>query len=158
MDVNNNNKNDMLSPHFSLLEMTKTNSGLVNVPNEQQIRNLTTLCREVLEPVRGLLGVMNVDSGYRCPAVNKAAKGQKNSQHLSGQAADIRCYDNSKLFYTILKFFPFDQLIWEFGDNDQPAWVHVSYNEGSNRKQVLRATKVNGKKKYEDVTKILLRR
>ena len=158
MDGNNNNKNDMLSLHFSLTEMTKTNTGLVNVPNEEQKRNLAILCREVLEPVRGLLGVINVDSGYRCPPVNKAVKGQKNSQHLTGQAADIRCYDNCRLFYTILKFFPFDQLIWEFGDLDQPAWVHVSYNEGSNRKQVLRATYVNGKKKYEDVTKILLRR
>lgn len=135
--------------------MTTTNTGLVNEPNDDQIKKLTELCQDLLQPIRNIIGPITVDSGFRTPAVNKAVKGSSDSQHMCGEAADLRCYDNCRLFHLIAKQFDYDQLIWEFGSNDQPDWVHVSYRKGNCRRQILKSYYLHGKKKYLDVTKVI---
>ena len=134
--------------HFTMNELSRTSTGLDNTPNVEIIDNLTALVDNVLDPLRELIGMpIHVSSGYRSAAVNKAVKGAANSQHTKGEAADISCKNNGLLFRLIRDNFTFDQLIWEFGDDNYPAWVHVSYSK-KNRKQVLRAIKVKSKTKY----------
>jgi zinc D-Ala-D-Ala carboxypeptidase len=90
--------------------------------------------------------------------MNKAIAGAaSNSQHCKGEALDldndaVEYPTNKDIFNYIKNHLDFDQLIWEFGDNQNPAWVHVSYNKDKNRKQVLRALKVNGKTIYQPYT------
>ena len=79
-----------LSPHFALSELTRSSTGIPNDPDLQALHHLADLCRDVLEPVRALLGVpLKVNSGYRSGAVNRAIGGSKTSQHMQGQAADV---------------------------------------------------------------------
>lgn len=108
------------------------------------------LVEHVLDPAREELGgPIKVTSGYRSADVNKAVGGSPTSQHTKGQAADLVCSDNRKLFDIIRHLPEYDQLIFEFGDDTAPAWVHVSYvRSGKNRKQILRAKSVRGKTVY----------
>lgn len=146
-----------LSAHFALAEFTRSESakrhGVSNEPTAEHLKNLTTLCEEVLEPIRMKFGPINISSGYRSKALNHYIGGSLNSQHCEAKAADIDMdgmggASNTEIFNYIKDSLDFDQLIWEFGDNKKPDWVHVSYNAGKNRKQVLRALKVNGKTAY----------
>jgi zinc D-Ala-D-Ala carboxypeptidase len=108
-------------------------------PSPQIVNNLTLLCTNLLEPLRQKVGAIVVTSGYRCPRVNKAVGGVVTSQHLLGQAADIYAINISKaaLFETIKQSnLPFDQLIWEYGTQLEPAWVHVSFSTKP-RRQIL---------------------
>ena len=137
--------------YFSIDELTATNSGLPNIPFGESVNNLVTLINKVLDPARECFGApITVNSGYRSPAVNLAANGSKTSQHMEGKAADLKCSDNEQLF-KILSVMEYDQLIWEFGNDDQPQWVHVSYNFGKNRKMSLRSykSKKTGKTFYQ---------
>jgi uncharacterized protein YcbK (DUF882 family) len=135
-----------LSQHFSLEEMIKSQTGsrkgLDNTPGEKEIENLKQLCENVLEKIRIHFGrPVTVNSGYRGPALNKAIGGAKNSQHMTGQAADIEIVgvDNKTLFNWIKDNIEFDQLILEYYKEGVPdsGWVHVSWNSQGNRKQVL---------------------
>jgi hypothetical protein len=87
---------------------------------------------------------LKVSSFYRCPALNKAVGGSATSQHVKGEAIDIQCIPgtgvtNAMIYNYILKNLEFDQLIWEFGNDKEPAWVHVSLKlVGVNRKQTIR--------------------
>lgn len=150
-----------LSKNFTLAELIEAGSarrlGLDDQfnPSDEIIINLTKLCCNVLQPLRDAVGTsIRVNSGYRSPKVNKAVGGSKTSQHLEGKAADIELWRNGKncnqeLFDTILKLgLPFCQMIDEFGSDSEPAWIHVSYDEGNNKKEKLRARKVNGKTIY----------
>jgi uncharacterized protein YcbK (DUF882 family) len=120
--------------HFTIQELTVTNTGLPNIPNDEQKANLTLLVDNTLDPVRELIDApITVDSGFRSPEVNAKVGGTKNSQHLTGQAADIVCFDNEKLFNLIKDNLPFDQLINEYNFK----WIHVSYSNIHNRKQIL---------------------
>ena len=96
-----------LTPHFTLEELTKTNTGLSNIPSVEQINQLRNLCRDILEPLRTHLGdsPIIIHSGFRSPAVNKAVLGVPTSQHLLGQAADISspCYTAAELYKIIDK-------------------------------------------------------
>ncbi len=127
-----------ITKNFTLTELTKTNTGLANQPDKQQITALITLCGKVLQPARRLFGeAITVNSGYRSYAVNKAVGGARNSQHMRGQAADITVHSkegNKKLFELIRDNLSFDQLI-----NERDfSWIHVSYkSERMNRNQVL---------------------
>lgn len=129
--------------HFTIDELCRSDTarsrGIDNTPTEEVRKNLTALVGNVLDPLREWYGKpIYVNSGYRCPALNKAVGGVANSQHLTGQAADIDVNDraeNRKLMKHIEDSLDFDQLIWENGG----AWVHVSYRaDGRNRRQVLR--------------------
>lgn len=139
----------VLSKNFTLEELLVTNSKLPNTPSDVEINNLKLLVVNVLQPLRDMFGEsIHVNSGYRSPAVNKAIGGAPTSQHCTGQAADLDCSDNAKLFHLIADFFDFDQLIWEGGNNTQPSWVHVSYKSANNRRQKLKMQNVNGKQQY----------
>lgn len=128
-----------LTEHFSLSELTRTNSGIINIPASREIENLKALAENVLEPLRQAFGsAITVNSGYRSKAVNAAVKGALNSQHVAGQAADLNCENNAKIFHIIKKELDFDQLIWEGGNDESPSWVHVSFSTVKNRKQVLK--------------------
>ena len=134
--------------HFTINELTQTSHGS-NVPNDAQISALKLLVEKVLDPAREELGApIKITSGFRSLAVNSAIGGATKSQHMNGQAADLVCFDNKKLF-RILQDMEFDQLIYEFGNEEQPGLVHVSYSSILNRNQVLRAVKSKGKTIYK---------
>jgi len=144
-----------LSKNFTLQEMvhsyTAVKKGILNEPNKAQIGNIRTLCDKVLQPLRDALGPIHISSGFRSVELNRAIGGSSSSQHcaLKGAASDIDMGKrNAEVFNYIKDNLEWDQLIWEFGDNNNPSWVHVSYNEGNNRKQILKAIKENGKTKY----------
>ena len=146
-----------LSAHFSLAEFTRSESakrhGVSNEPTPEHLENIKVLCEKVLEPIRIKFGPINLSSGYRSKTLNHYIGGALNSQHCEGKAADIDMdgmagVSNTDIFNYIKDSLDFDQMIWEFGDNNKPDWVHVSYNGAKNRKQVLRALKVNGKTAY----------
>jgi zinc D-Ala-D-Ala carboxypeptidase len=141
-----------LSKNFTLEELTITNSGLPNKPNKEQIAKLTDLVNNVLQPIRErLCKPIKVNSGFRSLVVNKAVGGVATSQHCKGEAADLETDDNAELFRMIRQYAPFDQLIWEGGNNSQPDWVHVSYKAKGNRMEVLQMKVVDGVKKYEKI-------
>lgn len=144
-----------LSKNFTLAEMTKSQTakrlGIDNTANENQIEFMRELCEKVLQPIRDEFGPVRVTSGLRVPALNKAIGGSKTSQHraLNGAAADIDLDDkNGEVFQWIKDNLIVDQLIWEFGNEENPDWIHVSYHYGHNRQQILKAVKSNGKTKY----------
>ncbi len=130
----------LISKYFTLAELIHTNTGLLNVPNKEQFDNLQKLVTNVLDPLREMYGKpIRVNSGFRTPNVNKAVGSKaKNSDHLHGFAADLKCDDNYKLYNLILENFEFRQLISEKGSIIRPQWIHVSYNEKDNKKQTLR--------------------
>lgn len=146
-----------LSENFSLQEMTFSPSairkGIANKPTDEHIENLRILCEKVLQPIRDKMAcTINVSSGYRAPALNALIGGSRTSQHCFGQAADLQVEGrNHEMFNFIKDNLEFDQVIWEFGTDSEPSWVHVSYNAKHNRKQVLKAVKVNGKTQYVKV-------
>lgn len=127
--------------YFSIEEMTKSDTakakGIDNTPSQEVIDNLTKLIEAVLDPLREWYGKpITVNSGYRCEALNKAVGGSKTSDHMTGRATDIDTgskEENKKLFDYIKDNLEFDQLI----DEKNLAWVHVSFRENNNRKQVL---------------------
>lgn len=150
-----------LTSNFTLEELIEAGSarrlGLEEQfnPSADIICNLNALAKNVLQPLRDAVGhSIQVTSGYRSPKVNKAVGGAKNSDHLYGYAADIQLWINGEnknqlLFDTVLRLrLPFRQMIDEFGTSDNPAWIHISYNENDNKKECLRARKVNGKTVY----------
>ena len=127
-----------LTKNFTLTELTKTNTGISNQPNQQQTRALIMLCGKVLQPARNLYGAaIRVNSGYRSYAVNKAVGGARGSQHTLGEAADITVHSkegNKELFELIRDNLDYDQLINE----RNYSWIHVSYkSEKENRIQIL---------------------
>ena len=130
----------MIGKYFSLAELTVSHVKLDNTPGALALENLYLLVNKLLDPAREHLGeAIKINSAYRSLAVNKAIGGTQNpiSQHTKGQAADICCSDNAKLFRLLRDQFDFDQLIWEKGDEEQPDWIHVSYNAKGNRGMVI---------------------
>lgn len=131
--------------HFTIKELTNSSTakskGIDNTPTREVVGNLTTLVDKVLDPLREAYGKpIRVNSGYRCPKLNKAIGGSATSQHVLGQAADITGgskAENKKLFDLVRSLkLPFDQLIWEHAG----VWVHVSCGP-RNRRQVLSISK-----------------
>jgi hypothetical protein len=129
-----------LSKNFTIAELCRTDTGLFNAPNTDQIMNLKVLCEQVLQPLRDYYGAVTINSGFRSPAVNKAVGGASTSQHLRGEAADIVIKDvgNDEIWQYIKRNLPFDQLILEHvrQNNPEGGWVHVSYAM-RNRRQSL---------------------
>ena len=132
--------------HFRMDEFLRSATarklGIANRPSRQEEHNIEALVANVLDPLREAVGVpITVTSGYRCPLLNRAIGGAATSQHTKGEAADITAMkrrNTAQLFHIIRERLPFDQLIWENGDDEAPAWVHVSYKAGANRGEVLR--------------------
>ena len=146
----------MISKHISYKEGTNSTTairrGIDNVPNNDQLDNMVLLAEKVFEPLREWVGgPIRINSFFRCPKLNKAIGGSGKSQHCHGQAIDIDdTYGkvaNSEMYHYIKKNLDFDQMIWEFGDDDNPAWIHVSYvSEDDNRGRCLKASKDNNNK------------
>jgi hypothetical protein len=145
-----------LTEHFSLQEFTKsptaTRMGIANNPGLKEIDALLGLCTNVLEPVREAAGLpLRINSGYRSEKINKAIGGAATSQHCKGEAADIECPGMSNVALAKLVVdlnLDFDQNILEFFTEGDPnsGWVHVSFREGQNRREVLTASRGKGGK------------
>ncbi len=144
-----------ISKHLDLAELIRSESakrlGISNMPTAEHIENMKQLAENIFEPIREHFGCpIYISSGYRSQALNAAIGGALNSQHNRGMAIDIDMdgtnIKNSAIF-EYAKTLPFDQLIWEFGTKDNPDWVHISYSS-LHRRQILYATKENGKTKY----------
>ena len=153
-----------ISKHISYKEATRSATalrlGIDNIPNEYQLQNMEMVAKKVFEPLREAVNApIKINSFYRCEELNKAIGGSSKSQHCQGRAIDIDDIyghvSNAYMYYYIKDNLDFDQLIWEFGTDDSPDWVHVSYVDAdSNRKRCLRAIKENGKTKYIDITNV----
>jgi hypothetical protein len=146
-----------LTKNFTLAEMTKSETalrhGLENTPGEAEIAAMQLLAEKVLQPVRDYYGMgVKVNSAYRHPDVNSKVGGSRNSDHTRGQAADIEIpgVANADLAAWIRDNLEFRQLILEFYTPGVPdsGWVHVSYVAEDNKKEVLTATKKDGKTVY----------
>jgi len=148
-----------ISEHISYKEgvysRTATRLDIDNEPNNEQMDNMCLLAQEVFEPLRMWVGgPIKINSFFRSPKLNKAIGGSTKSQHCHGQAIDIDDTfgraTNAEMYDFIKEHLDFDQMIWEFGDEDNPDWVHVSYvSEDKNRNRCLQAYKENGKTKYK---------
>lgn len=126
-----------LTRNFSLEELIRTNKNVENIPNEAQKEALLHLCVNVLQPIRDEFGAVRITSGYRCEKLNMLVGGSKTSQHVKGEAADFKCENMAEVFEWIKENLEFDQLINEYNF----SWIHVSYSNTRNRKQVLKAVK-----------------
>tara|TARA_R100000700_G_C3172023_1_gene146560 strand:- start:61 stop:516 length:456 start_codon:yes stop_codon:yes gene_type:complete len=148
----------MISKHVSYKEgiysITAIRKGIDNEPNEEQLSNMKLVAEKIFEPVRTHFKVpIKVNSFFRSPDLNKAIGGSTKSQHCKGQAIDIDDtygkIKNSDIYWWIKENLDFDQMIWEFGNNDNPDWVHVSYvSPDKNRNRCLKAYRDDGKTKY----------
>jgi len=150
-----------ISKHISHKEAvysrTATRRDIINEPNSQQINNMRIIAEEVFEPLRMWVGgPIKINSFFRSPELNKAIGGSGKSQHCHGQAIDLDdTYGratNAEMYEFIKEHLDFDQIIWEFGNDNNPDWVHVSYvSEKKNRNRCLKAYKEKGKTKYKVV-------
>ena len=148
----------MISKHISYKEgvysITATRRGIDNTPNDEQLENMELIADNVFELLRQWVGgPIKINSFFRCPELNTAIGGSHKSQHCKGQAIDIDDTfgraTNAEMFHFIKDHLDFDQMIWEFGDDDNPDWVHVSYiSEDENRNRCLKAYRDKGKTKY----------
>lgn len=147
-----------LSKNLSLAEMTISESakrnGISNQPTPVHLENLKRLAINVFQPIRDHFDVpIHISSGYRSSILNIKIGGATSSQHCLGQAMDIdmdgTSVTNAEIFHWIKSNLKFDQLIWEFGTDKNPDWVHVSYGPtNQQRNQILKAIKRNGKTSY----------
>ena len=151
-----------LSEHLDLSEVTRSESakrnGISNMPTEAHIANFKLLAENIFEPIRQHFRCpIIISSGYRSKELNAAIGGSATSEHCSGEAIDIDMdgtpngVTNKMVFDYIKDNLNFNQLIYEFGDANNPDWVHVSYEStGKQRKQILRATRSGGKTVYSN--------
>lgn len=147
--------------HFSIRELSRSETasrkGINNTPNSAVVSALTALIDNVLDPLREKWGApIIITSGYRCPALNRVVGGAVNSQHIRGEAADIRTIsdspeDNMKLLKCLLESgLIYDQVIAENIDGKgRPDWIHVSYTtKRANRMKKTTMKKISGKTAY----------
>jgi hypothetical protein len=152
---------ERISQHISFKEATKSYTaikhGIDNTPDQVQLNNMIEVAENIFEPVRVHYGVpIGVSSFFRSKGVNQRVGGSSTSQHMSGEAIDMDAdtyggITNAQIFYYIKKNLMFDQLIWEFGDEDEPNWVHCSYvTDRPNRRKITIAYRnSDGKVRYK---------
>lgn len=148
-----------ISKHISYKEAvysaTAKRLHLDNTPNDDILCEMEKVANYIFEPLRLYVGgAIKINSFYRSVEVNKAVGGSSRSQHCKGQAIDIDDVyghkTNAEMFEYIRENLDFDQMIWEFGDTNNPAWLHISYvSKKENRNRILRAVRENGKTRYE---------
>jgi len=149
----------MLSKNLSLGEFTRSQTakrrGIDNTPKDKHLKAAKLLAENIFQPIRECFAVpIFISSGYRSDALNEAIGGSKTSQHSKGEAIDIDMDhrngpENEEIFHYIRENLLFDQLIWEFGTDERPDWVHVSYNsDGKQRGQILTAKRNSAGKTY----------
>jgi zinc D-Ala-D-Ala carboxypeptidase len=148
-----------ISEHISYKEgvysTTAKRLGIDNTPTTYALQNMELLAEKVFEPLRKYVnGPIAINSFYRSEELNQAIGGSSKSQHCEGRAIDIDdtygYMSNKEMYEYIKNNLDFDQIIWEFGTDDNPDWVHVSYvDHDFNRQRCLKAYKENGKTKYK---------
>ena len=147
-----------ISKHVSYKEGVRSNTatrrGIDNTPTDDHLHFMEIIAHEIFEPLREWVGgPIKINSFYRSPDLNTAIGGSAMSQHCKGQAMDIDdtfgYKTNAEMFKWIKENLNFAQMIWEFGNDDNPDWVHISYvSEAKNRNRCLKAYKEKGKTKY----------
>lgn len=149
----------MISKHISdkegVYSRTALRLDIDNIPEPYHLVNMQIIAELVFEPLREWVsGPVKINSFYRCKELNSAIGGSSRSQHCEGRAIDIDDTfghkTNAEMFDYIKDNLDFDQLIWEFGNDNNPDWVHVSYvSSDENRRRIMKAYKLNGKSKYK---------
>jgi len=147
-----------ISEHLSLKEVTKSNTatrlGISNKPTSEHLENLKLIAENIFEPIREhFKKPIGISSGYRSQRLNKAVKGSAISDHCKGKALDIDAdifggLTNKEIFDYIKDNLEFKQLIWEYGNEENPNWVHVSFDPNNNKKQILKTLKGGGYANY----------
>ena len=147
-----------ISKHISYKEATRSLTairlGLENKPNEYELSNMIGVAENIFEPLREWVNdPIKVNSFFRSIELNKAIGGSSRSQHCQGRAIDIDdTYGhatNAEMFHWVKENLNFDQMIWEFGTDENPDWVHISWvSEDQNRNRCLRVERINGKTTY----------
>ena len=133
---------------------TAKRRGIDNTPSDYELTNMTALAENIFEPLREWVGgPIKINSFFRSVELNKAIGGSSKSQHCQGRAIDIDDVyghkTNAEMYNWIKENLNFDQMIWEFGTDDNPDWVHISYvSEDGNRNRCLKAEKKDGKTTY----------
>jgi len=153
--------NMKISDHITYAEAIHSNTAkrkqIDNTPNEKQIEAMKLLAAKIFEPLRKYVGgPIKVNSFFRSVALNEAIGGVASSQHCKGQAIDIDDVygrkTNAEMYHWIKENLDFDQMIWEFGTDTQPNWVHISFiSEEENRNKCLKAYKEYNKTKYKQI-------
>jgi len=149
---------EKISKHISYKEAVKSNTAMRlnidNTPGAYEITNMNGIAHNIFEPLREWVGgPIKINSFFRCAELNKAIGGSSKSQHCQGRAVDIDdTYGhktNAEMYEWIKENLDFDQMIWEFGTEKNPDWVHISYvSPNENRNRCLKAERVNGKAVY----------
>ena len=148
-----------ISDHITYAEAIHSNTAkrkrIDNTPNQIQVDAMKLLASKIFEPLRKFVGgPIKVNSFFRSVALNEVIGGVASSQHCKGQAIDIDDVygrkTNAEMYHWIKENLDFDQIIWEFGTDMQPNWIHISYvSEENNRNKCLKAYKEHGKTKYK---------
>lgn len=139
----------------AVYSQTAKRIGIENKPNDEQMANMFSIAEMIFQPLRSWVGgPIKITSFFRSPELNRVIGGSKSSQHCKGQAMDLDDVyghkTNAEMFMYIRENLNFDQLIWEFGTDENPSWIHVSYVDAQeNRNRCLKAYKKNGKTKYK---------
>ena len=151
-----------ISDHITYAEAIHSNTakrkGIDNTPSEAQVAAMKLLAEKVFEPLRKWVGgPIKVNSFFRSEALNESIGGASSSQHCKGQAIDIDDVygkkTNADMYHWIQTNLNYDQMIWEFGTDMQPNWIHISYvSEEKNRNKCLKAYKEHGRTKYKVIS------
>ena len=149
---------EKISKHISYHEGTYSRTAerrdLDNTPNKEQLKCMKEVAENLFEPLRKWVdGPIKINSFFRGEPVNTAIGGSARSQHMKGQAIDIDDTfghkTNAEMYHYIKDNLDFDQMIWEFGTDENPNWLHISWvSHRPNRKKLTIAKKVNGRTKY----------
>ncbi len=147
-----------ISKHISYKEGIRSNTAMRlninNIPNDYHLGNMEAIAKNIFEPLRKWVkGPIKINSFYRCAELNTAIGGSSKSQHCEGRALDVDdtfgYKTNAEMYNYIKENLNFDQLIWEFGNDTNPDWVHVSYiSNDQNRNRCLKAERIEGKAVY----------
>ena len=148
-----------ISEHISYKEAVRSDTAdrlnIINLPNESELDNMSTISEKIFEPLRSHVGgPIRINSFFRSVELNKAIGGSSTSQHCKGQAFDLDdsygCMTNAEMYKFVKDNLDFDQMIWEFGDDENPNWIHISYvSQEKNRNRCLKAWKEHGRTRYE---------
>lgn len=147
----------MISKHITMAEATNSETakklGISNLPNDVELTNMKLVAEKCFEPIREWYGKpLRINSFFRSAKLNSSIGGSSGtSQHCLGQAIDLSSgnnAENKKIFLWAKDNLVYDQIIYEYGDDNGCDWVHISYKPTGNRKQALRCSKVNGKPSY----------
>ena len=151
-----------ISDHITYAEAIHSNTakrkGIDNTPSEAQVEAMRLLAEKIFEPLRKWVGgPIKVNSFFRSETLNESIGGASSSQHCKGQAIDIDDVygrkTNADMYHWIQMNLDYDQMIWEFGTDTQPNWIHVSYvSKEENRNKCLKAYKEHGKTKYKVIS------